>query len=104
MTGDRRELDTAGAGLGSGSNLFWGVVFTALAFVELRRGMYLVAGVPLWSVCLFAIGIANLLKFPRIALALAGNERSLRFVIRFANVLNIAGLAVLIVSIAVVYL
>jgi hypothetical protein len=89
---------------GSGLNLFWGIIFTALAFVELSRGMYVVAGVPVWAICLFAIGLANFLKFPKITLAVAGNEERLPLVRRIANILNVAGLAILVVSIAVAYL
>ncbi len=89
---------------GSGMNLFWGIIFTALAFVELSRGMYVIAGVPVWGICLFAIGIANFLKFPKIALAVAGNVERLPLVIRIANILNVTGLAILVVSIAVAYL
>jgi hypothetical protein len=91
-------------GGGSGLNLFWGIIFTALAFMELRRGMYVVAGIPVWAICLFAIGIANFLKFPKISLAVAGDEKRLPAVRKIANILNIAGLAVLLISIAVVYL
>ncbi len=89
---------------GSGINLFWGIVFTALAFVELRRGMLVVSGVPVWAICLFAIGVANFLKFPKIAAAIAGSEQRLPLVRKIANILNIAGLAVLVVSIAFAYL
>lgn len=89
---------------GSGMNIFWGIVFTALAFVELRRGMLIVSGIPVWALCLFAIGIANFLKFPKIAAAAAGSEKRLPLVIKIANILNIAGLAVLVISIAAVYL
>ena len=91
-------------GGGSGLNLFWGIIFTALAFVELYRGMYVIAGIPVWAICLFSIGIANFLKFPRIALAVAGGEERLPLIRRIANILNIAGLAVLVISIAVAYL
>jgi hypothetical protein len=72
--------------------------------MELSHGMYVVAGVPVWAICLFAIGIANFLKFPKITLAVAGNETRLILVQRIANILNIAGLAVLVVSIAIAYL
>jgi len=89
---------------GSGINLFWGIIFSTLAFVELSRGMFVVAGVPIWAICLFAIGIANFLKFPKIAFAVAGGENRLPLVIRIANILNIAGLVVLLISIAVAYL
>ena len=89
---------------GSGINLFWGIVFTAIAFVELSRGMYVIAGIPVWAICLFTIGIANFLKFPKIALAIAGSENRLSLVSKVANVLNIAGLAVLLISIATAYL
>ncbi len=85
-------------------NLFWGIIFTALAFVELYRGMYIIAGVPVWAICLFSIGIANFLKFPRIALAVAGGEERLPLIRRIANILNVSALAVLVVSIAVAYL
>lgn len=98
------SMEQEHSGGGSGLNLFWGIIFTALAFVELNRGMYVIAGVPVWSICLFAIGIANFLKFPRITLAVAGSEDRLPLVKRIANILNIAGLAVLVVSIAVAYL
>ena len=91
-------------GGGSGLNLFWGIIFTSLAFVELYRGMYVIAGVPVWAICLFSIGIANFLKFPRISLAVAGGEERLPLIRRIANILNIAGLAVLVLSIAVAYL
>ena len=91
-------------GGGSGLNLFWGIIFTALAFVELYRGMYVIAGVPVWAICLFSIGIANFLKFPRITLAVAGGEERLSLIRRIANILNIAGLSVLVLSIAVAYL
>ena len=91
-------------GGGSGLNLFWGIIFTALAFVELYRGMYVIAGVPVWAICLFSIGIANFLKFPRISLAVAGGEERLPLIRRIANILNIAGLSVLVLSIAVAYL
>ena len=84
-------------------NLFWGIVFTGLAFVELFRGYYVVAGVPVWAICLFTIGIANFLKFPKIAIAISGNEKRLLMVNRIANTLNIIGLSVLVVSIAAVY-
>ena len=89
---------------GGGLNLFWGIVFTGLAFVELHRGMYVLAGVPVWAICLFAVGIGNFLKFPRIALAVAGGEQRLPLIRRIANILNITGIAVLVVSIAVAYL
>jgi len=89
---------------GSALNLFWGVIFTVLAFVELSRGMYVIAGVPVWAICLFAIGIANFIKFPKIAVAVAGGEKRLPLVIRIANIINIAGLAALVISIAVAYL
>jgi hypothetical protein len=89
---------------GGGINLFWGIVFTGLAFVELHRGFYVISGIPVWAVCLFAIGIANFLKFPRIAFAIAGGEDRLPVVRRIANILNISGLAILVVSIAVTYL
>ena len=89
---------------GSGINLFWGIVFTAIAFVELSRGMYVIAGIPVWAICLFAIGLANFLKFPKIALAIAGGENRLPLVRKAANILNIAGLAVLLISIATAYL
>ena len=89
---------------GSGMNLFWGIVFTALAFIELSRGMYVVAGIPVWAICLFAIGIANFLKYPRITLAVAGGEERLPAVRRIANTLNITGLVILVISIAYVYL
>jgi len=85
-------------------NLFWGIIFTALAFVELYRGMYIIAGVPVWAICLFSIGIANFLKFPRIALAVAGGEERLPLISRIANILNVSALVVLVVSIAVAYL
>jgi hypothetical protein len=85
-------------------NLFWGIIFTALAFVELYRGMYIIAGVPVWAICLFSIGIANFLKFPRIALAVAGGEERLPLIRRIANILNVSALVVLVVSIAVAYL
>ena len=85
-------------------NLFWGIIFTALAFVELYRGMYIIAGVPVWAICLFSIGIANFLKFPRIALAVAGGEERLPLIRRIANILNVSALIVLVVSIAVAYL
>ncbi len=85
-------------------NLFWGIIFTALAFMELYRGMYIIAGVPVWAICLFSIGIANFLKFPRIALAVAGGEERLPLIRRIANILNVSALAVLVVSIAVAYL
>ena len=89
---------------GSGINLFWGIIFTALAFIELSRGMFVVAGVPVWAICLFAVGIANFLKFPKIAFAVAGGEKRLLLVRRIANILNIAGLTLLLISIAVAYL
>jgi len=89
---------------GSGINLFWGIIFTIIAFVELRRGMYVIAGIPVWAICLFAIGIANFLKFPKIAFAVAGGEKGLPLVRKIASILNIAGLAVLLISIAVAYL
>ena len=89
---------------GSGLNLFWGIIFTALAFVELNRSMYVIAGVPVWAICLFSIGIANFLKFPRITLAVAGGRDRMPLVRRIANILNITALAVLVISIAVVYL
>jgi hypothetical protein len=85
-------------------NLFWGIIFTALAFVELYRGMYIIAGVPVWAICLFSIGIANFLKFPKIALAVAGGEERLPLIRRIANILNVSALVVLVVSIAVAYL
>jgi hypothetical protein len=85
-------------------NLFWGIIFTALAFVELYRGMYIIAGVPVWAICLFSIGIANFLKFPRIALAVAGGEERLPLIRRIANILNVSALVVLVISIAVAYL
>ena len=91
-------------GGGSGLNLFWGIIFTALAFVELYRGMFVIAGVPVWAICLFAIGIANFLKFPRISLAVAGGEEQLPLIRKIANILNISALAILVVSIAVAYL
>ncbi|MCK4549346.1 MAG: hypothetical protein KAU49_04225 [Candidatus Krumholzibacteria bacterium] len=97
-------MDQERSGGGSGLNLFWGGIFTALAFVELNRGMYVIAGVPVWAICLFIIGIANFLKFPKITLAVAGSKDRLPLVERIANILNIAGLAVLVVSIAVAYL
>jgi hypothetical protein len=97
-------MDQEDMGAGSGMNLFWAIVFTALAFVELYRGMYVIAGVPVWAICLFAIGIANFLKFPRIALAVAGEEARLPLIRKIANILNITGLAILVVSIAVAYL
>ena len=100
---ENSSMDQEGSG-GSGLNLFWGIIFTALAFMELSRGMYIIAGVPVWAICLFAIGIANFLKFPKIALGVAGNDERLPLVRRIANILNIAGLAVLIVSIAIAYL
>ena len=89
---------------GGGLNLFWGIVFTGLAFVELHRGMYVISGVPVWALCLFAIGIANFLKFPRITLAVAGGEERLPLIRRIANILNITGLAILVISIAIAYL
>ena len=89
---------------GSGINIFWGIVFTALAFVELKRGMFIVSGIPVWALCLFAIGIANFLKFPKIATAVAGSEERLPLVMKIANILNIAGLVVLVISIAIAYL
>ena len=85
-------------------NLFWGIVFTGLAFVELFRGYYVVAGIPVWAICLFAIGIANFLKYPRIASAISGDQKRLLVLNRIANVLNIIGLSILVVSIAAVYL
>ncbi len=104
MTEDRPEPGHGGTSHGSGMNLFWGIIFTALAFVELQRGMYVVAGVPVWALSLFAIGIANFLKFPRISMAVAGDEKRLLLVVRIANILNMAGLAVLVISIAFAYL
>jgi hypothetical protein len=101
---EREEIQAEKTVHGSGMNLFWGIIFTALAFVELNRGMYVVGGVPVWAVCLFAIGIANFLKYPRIAIAIAGGEKRLPAVNRIANILNIIGLAILVVSIAFVYL
>jgi hypothetical protein len=89
---------------GSGVNIFWGVIFSALAFVELRRGMLVVSGVPVWALCLFAIGIANFLKYPRIALAVAGDENRLPLIRKVSIFLNISGIAILVVSIAIVYL
>jgi hypothetical protein len=50
------------------------------------------------------VGIANFLKYPRIASAVAGREDRVPTVIRIANILNITGLAVLVISIAAVYL
>jgi hypothetical protein len=91
-------------GGGSWMNLFWGIIFTALAFMELSRGIYVIAGVPVWAICLFAIGIANFLKFPRITIAIAGGESRLPIVIKIANILNVAGLAVLVITIAAEYL
>ncbi len=91
-------------GQGSGMNFFWGIIFTALAFVELNRGMYIIAGVPVWAICLFAVGLANFLKFPKITIAIAGDETRLHLVRRIANILNIAGLTVLVISIAIAYL
>ena len=85
-------------------NLFWGIVFTALAFVELFRGYYIISGIPVWAICLFAIGIANFLKFPKITAAVAGNENRMPMIVRIANILNIIGLSILVVSIAAVYL
>jgi hypothetical protein len=104
MMEDRDDMGQENYTGGSGLNLFWGIIFTALAFVELSRGMYVVAGVPVWAICLFAIGIANFIKFPKISVAIAGGERRLPLVVRIANILNIAGLAVLVISIAVAYL
>ena len=101
---ERDEMEKTHAGSGSGLNLFWGIVFTALAFMELNRGMFIVAGVPVWAICLFAIGIANFLKFPRITLAVAGGEKRLPLVRKIANILNITGLVILIISIAATYL
>ncbi len=101
---ERDNMEQEHVSGGSGMNLFWGIIFTALAFVELSRGMYVIAGVPVWAISLFAIGIANFLKFPKIALAIAGDKDRLPLVRRIANILNIAGLAVLVVSIAVAYL
>ena len=88
---------------GSWLNLFWGIIFTGLAFMELARGLYVIAGIPVWAICLFSIGIANFLKFPKIALAVAGDEKRLPAVRKTANILNIAGLVVLVISIAVAY-
>ncbi len=98
------DMEQENVSTGSGINIFWAIVFTALAFVELRRGMLVVSGVPVWALCLFAIGIANFLKFPKIAVVVAGSEKRLPLVRKIANILNIAGLAVLAISIAVVYL
>jgi hypothetical protein len=101
---NRDEMEQEHYTGGSGLNLFWGIIFTALAFVELNRGMYVIAGVPVWAVCLFAIGIANFIKFPKITVAIAGGERRLPLVVRIANILNIAALVVLVISIAIAYL
>jgi hypothetical protein len=101
---ERDEMEHGQTGGGSGLNLFWGIVFTVLAFIELNRGMYIIGGVPVWAVCLFAIGIANFLKFPRITLAVAGGEKNLPVVMKIANILNITALAILVVSIAAAYL
>ena len=99
-----KGMEQENARTGSGINIFWGIVFTALAFIELKRRMFVVSGVPVWALCLFAIGIANFLKFPKIAAAVAGSEERLPLVRKIANILNIAGLVVLVISIAVVYL
>ena len=85
-------------------NLFWGIVFTALAFVELSRGMFVVGGVPVWAVCLFIIGIANFLRYPRIGLAVAGGEKRLHLVMKAARIMNFVGLATLVILIAFAYL
>jgi hypothetical protein len=104
MMEDQNGIEQGSPGGGSGMNLFWGIVFTIIAFVELSRGMYVIAGIPIWAICLFVIGIANFLKFPKIAYAVAGGEKRIPLVRKVANILNITGLAVLLISIAIVYL
>jgi hypothetical protein len=97
-------LEEEKEGTGTGSNIFWGAVFTVLAFVELRRGMLIVSGIPVWALCLFAIGIGNFLKVRRIAAAAAGSSGRVHVVRNVANILIISGLAVLVLTIFVVYL
>ena len=101
---EQNGMEQEGVSSGSGINIFWGIVFTALAFVELKRSMFVVSGVPVWALCLFAVGIANFLKFPKIAAAVAGSEERRPLVRKIANILNIAGLVVLVISIAIAYL
>jgi hypothetical protein len=89
---------------GGGLNIFWGTVFTLIALIEFYQKMLVIGGVPVWGLALLIVGLANYLKAPRLAAALARTEKGRKNLAMLANILNIAGLAFLVISIAVVYL